>query len=185
VIRHLSGSSELRIGGGELVVAFFEEALRMHVEHLLVLTPYVDDSVFADQALRNLWKRTIATVESTIVVRTTQAADAVLRSTQFMQRHCSVRIDPRLHAKVFLAWRPGAELALVGSHNLTGAALHANKEIGILIKPSASGMRVIVWQLRAALEAIARSSNLYRTTCLVRTRPSVAGSESCGNGVKQ
>src|SRR5713101_3469913 len=155
---HSPGAHEVTIGGGELLSTFFEEAFRMRVERLVVLAPYVDDGAFADSALRNSWERAIAIVESTIVVRTAAAAEAVLRATQSGQRRCDLRINPKLHAKVFVAWRPGAEIALVGSHNLTGAALHTNQEIGMLIKPVANGMRGIVWQLRAAIDAVVRTS---------------------------
>lgn len=148
------GTGETRIGGGELLLAFFEEAFRRRVERLVVLVPYVDDRVFADSTFRALWKRVLAIADSTIVVRTEDAAEVVLRATQCKPFQLNLRVNPRLHAKVFLAWRRGAEIALVGSQNLTGAALHTNKEIGLLIKPAANEAREIVSTLRAAADAV-------------------------------
>lgn len=95
-------------------------------------------------------------------MRTTTAAEAILRSSTRRRSICDLRINPRLHAKVFVAHRAGAEVAMAGSHNLTGAALHTNEEIGILIKPGgASDLRNIVRQLREAAEAVARQSHRY------------------------
>jgi phosphatidylserine/phosphatidylglycerophosphate/cardiolipin synthase-like enzyme len=177
----LLGADELRVGGGELLLEFFEEAFRMRVERLVVLAPYVDDGAFADSALRNSWERALAITENTIVVRTAPSAEAVLRATQSGQRRRDLRVHPKLHAKVFVAWRTGAEIALVGSHNLTGAALHTNKEIGMLLKPTTNGTRRIVWQLRAAIDAVVRNSSPYCT----KAGPSLTGSRSRSNGAAQ
>ncbi len=165
---YFHGAEGIRIGSGELLLTFFEEALRMRVEHLEVLAAYADDGAFADTALRALWERALISVDTTIVVRTPASAEAVLRATRLRPRRCNIRISPQLHAKVFVAWRRGAEIALVGSHNLTGAALHTNQEIGMLIKPAADITRGIVWHLRAVVGAVVRNSSPYRTT---RIRP--------------
>ena len=162
--RYIHGAEEIRVGSGELLLTFFEEALRMRVEHLEVLAAYADDGAFADTALRSLWERTLASVDTTIVVRTSASAEAVLRAKRFRPRRCDIRISPQLHAKVFVAWRRGAEIALVGSHNLTGAALHTNEEIGMLIAPATDITRAIVWQLRAVVGAVVRNSSPYRAT---------------------
>jgi phosphatidylserine/phosphatidylglycerophosphate/cardiolipin synthase-like enzyme len=172
---------EVRIGGGGLLLAFFEEAFRMRAERLVVLAPYVDDGAFADSALRNSWERALAIGENVVVVRTAQAGEAVLRSMQSGQRRCDLRVNPKLHAKVFVAWRLGAEIALVGSHNLTGAALHSNEEIGMLIKPATDATRAIVWQLRAAIDAVVRASGAYRAN----PHPSYAGPRSRAYGALQ
>ena len=153
----------------------------MSVERLILLAPYVDDSAFADSGLRNSWAKALSIGENTVVVRTALAAEAVLRATQSGPQRCDLRVNPKLHAKVFIAWRPGAEIALVGSHNLTGAALHTNKEIGILIKPAANAMRGIVWELRAAVDALVRISSPYRTN----PHPSLTGPRSRSNGAPQ
>jgi phosphatidylserine/phosphatidylglycerophosphate/cardiolipin synthase-like enzyme len=161
VTGYLHGAEEIRIGSGELLLTFFEEALRMRVEHLAMLAAYADDGAFADTALRTLWERALISVDTTIVVRTPASAEAVLRATRLRPRRCDIRISLQLHAKVFLAWRRGAEIALVGSHNLTGAALHTNQEIGMLIKPAADITRGIVGHLRAAVGAVVRKSSPY------------------------
>ncbi len=156
-------AEEIRVGGDELLIAFFEEAFRMRVQHLVVLSPYVDAAAFLDSALRSSWEDTLASAESTIVVRTASAAEAVHRAAaRWLPEHCDLRMNPNLHAKVFVAWRSGAEIALVGSHNLTAAALHTNKEIGILIKSRANAMTGIVRELRAIVGAVIRASSPYR-----------------------
>ena len=163
---YVHGAEEIRIGSGELLLTFFEEALRMRVEHLAMLAAYANDGAFVDTAFRTLWQRALTSMDTTIVLRTPASAEAVLRATPLRLRRCDIRISPQLHAKVFVAWRRGAEIALVGSHNLTGAALHKNQEIGMLIKPAADGTREIVWHLRAAVGAVVRNSSSYRTTCI-------------------
>ena len=133
----------------------------MRMDHLVVLAPYVDDGAFADSAFRNSWERALTLAESTIVVRTAAAAEAVLRFTHSRQPSCDLRINSKLHAKVLIAWRSGVGIAAVGSHNLTGAALHTNEEVGILIKPVTVGLRGIVMQLRTASAVIVRNSLKY------------------------
>jgi phosphatidylserine/phosphatidylglycerophosphate/cardiolipin synthase-like enzyme len=168
VTGYFHGAEEIRIGSGDLLLTFFEEALRMRVDHLVMLAAYADDGAFGDTALRTLWERALMSVDTTIVVRTPASAEAVLRATRLRPRRCDIRISLQLHAKVFVAWRRGAEIALVGSHNLTGAALHTNQEIGMLIKPAADITRGIVWHLRAVVGGVVRNSSPYRTT---RIRP--------------
>jgi phosphatidylserine/phosphatidylglycerophosphate/cardiolipin synthase-like enzyme len=172
---------EIRIGGGELLLTFFEEAFRMGVGRLTVLAPYVDDAAFEDAALKRSWERALAIVTSTIIVRTASAAEAVLRATRSRGRFCDIRLNSRLHAKVFVAWRPGAEIALVGSHNLTAAALHMNQEIGMLIKSRANGMRGIVGELRAAVGDVVRMSGPYRGDA----NPPLAAARSRSDGALQ
>ncbi len=158
----VASGAGIRIGGSELILLFLEDALRFGADRLHVLAPYVDDAVFADDSFRYAWDQLLDATEATIVVRTPGAAEAILRSSMGDRRRCDLRINARLHAKVFVAHRPGAEIALAGSHNLTGAALHANEEIGILIKPGTAGdLRTLVRQLRDIAVAVARDSGGY------------------------
>jgi len=166
VTGYLHGAEQIRIGSGELLLTFFEEALRMRVEHLAMLAAYAVEGAFGDTAFRTLWERALASMDATIVVRTPASAEAVLRATRLRPRRSDIRISPQLQAKVFVAWRRGAEITLVGSLNLTGAALHTNQEIGVLIKPAADGTRETVWHLRAAVGAVVRNSSSYGTTCI-------------------
>jgi phosphatidylserine/phosphatidylglycerophosphate/cardiolipin synthase-like enzyme len=177
MISYSRSVEEIRIGGGELLVSFFEEAFRMGVDHLTVLAPYVDDAAFDDAALKHSWERALAIVKSTVVVRTPSAAEAVLRATRSREHFCDIRLNTKLHAKVFVAWRPGAEIALVGSHNLTAAALHTNQEIGMLIKSKASGMRGVIGDVRVAVSNVVRMSNLY----LREAHPPLTGPRSRGD----
>jgi len=154
------GGDRIRVGGSELILLFLESALRLRMDRLHVLAPYVDDAAFADDAFRGAWDRVLDATEATIVVRTPGAAEALLRSLVGRRRRCDVRINARLHAKVFVASRPGAEIALAGSHNLTGAALHANEEVGVLLRPGdADELRYLVRQLRELAVDVARRSD--------------------------
>ncbi|TAH35210.1 MAG: hypothetical protein EYC70_13305 [Planctomycetota bacterium] len=154
------GGDRIRVGGSELILLFLESALRLRMDRLHILAPYVDDAAFAEAVFRETWDRVLDTTEATIVVRTTGAAEALLRSLAGRPRRCHVRINGRLHAKVFVASRPGAEIALAGSHNLTGAALQANEEVGVLIRPGeADELRALVRQLREFAVEIARHSD--------------------------
>lgn len=163
-------SPGIHVGGAELIVTFFEDALRIGVDHVRVLAPYVDDGAFADDAFRSAWERLLPRAETVVVVRTVAAAETVLGAVRRTHR-LDVRLDPRLHAKVFVGWRFGGEIALAGSHNLTGAALHANKEVGILIKPGvAAELRPLVRRLRDAADDAVRASTPYRT-CAKGIRP--------------
>ena len=159
---HLPGNPALRVGGSELILSFFEEALRLGAERLQVLAPYVDDRVFVDEPFRHVWSRLVPTTDATVVVRTPGAAEAVLRCSNGRWPQFDLRLNPRLHAKVFVAHRPGWEIALAGSHNLTAAALHANDEVGILIRPGGiPELRKLVRELRWIAEAVARKAARY------------------------
>jgi hypothetical protein len=162
LVRFPTGGQGIRVGGSELLLVFLDEAIRLGPKRLHVLAPYVDDAAFDDDAFRHSWDRLLRAVDATIVVRTTTAAEAILRSLARRRSTCDLRINPRLHGKVFVAHRAGAEVAMAGSHNLTGAALHTNQEIGILIKPGgASDLRDTVRHLLEATEAVARQSPRY------------------------
>jgi hypothetical protein len=154
------GGDRIRVGGSELILLFLESALRLRMERLHVLAPYVDDAAFADDVFREAWDRVLDTTEATIVVRTPGAAEALLRSLAERRRRCDVRINGRLHAKVFVASRPGSQIALAGSHNLTGAALRTNEEVGILIRPgNADELRALVRRLIDLASDVARRSD--------------------------
>jgi phosphatidylserine/phosphatidylglycerophosphate/cardiolipin synthase-like enzyme len=157
-----AGGVGIHIGGSELILRFLEEALRLRMDRLLVLAPYVDDGVFADDRFRYAWNHLVAAAETTVGVRTSSAAEAVLRCSGKDRCGFDLRIDTRLHAKVFVAHRVHAALALAGSHNMTGAALHANTEVGILISPGTVGeLHRLVRQLRVVAESVVRESARY------------------------
>jgi phosphatidylserine/phosphatidylglycerophosphate/cardiolipin synthase-like enzyme len=148
----------IRIGGSELLLEFLELAVRLAATRLQVLSPYVDDAVFADAAVRYAWINLLTIAHATIVVRTASAAEAALRSVPRRVPRPEILINRRLHAKVFVARRGGTEVALVGSQNLTGAALHASEEIGILINPGASAEhREVVRQLCQVVDGFGRA----------------------------
>jgi phosphatidylserine/phosphatidylglycerophosphate/cardiolipin synthase-like enzyme len=152
-------NAAIRVGGSELLLVFLEQAVRIEAKRLHVLSPYVDDAVFADDAIRRAWTELLTIAQTTIVVRTAVSAEAVLRSIPPRMHRPDVRVNRRLHAKVFVARRFGAQVALVGSQNLTGAALHVNEELGILINAATSDEhREIVRQLCHMVDAFGQTS---------------------------
>ena len=155
--------SGIHIGGSELLALFFEEACELAADRLEILAPYVDERALRDDRVRALWQRLLTIAAVTFVVRTPSAAEAVLSSlpTRRVPR-LDVWIYPRLHAKIFVASRGGTAIALVGSHNLTVAALHTNAEAGVLIAPRLDAKhRQLVEQLRHQARTLVRSSTRY------------------------
>lgn len=83
------------------------------------------------------------------------------RQTGGSAKHRFYRYHPMLHSKVYLFDLPGGEsAALVGSHNLTGFALHGlNGEAATLVR-GPSGDRVFA-DLKAHVMAVVAGSNRY------------------------
>jgi phosphatidylserine/phosphatidylglycerophosphate/cardiolipin synthase-like enzyme len=147
----------VRVGGSELLAAFLDRAVRLEATRFNVLSPYVDDAVFADAAVQGAWRRLLTTAQTTIVVRTRRSADAVLRSVPAGAQTPRVLINRRLHAKVLVARRNDSAVALIGSQNLTGAALRTSEELGLLVDPAASPQhRELVLRLCDVAEGFAR-----------------------------
>jgi hypothetical protein len=154
--------SNVDIGGSELLMAFLDEALRIRADRLDVLVPYVTDGIFADDPFRRAWTRLLCCARTTVVVRTQAAAAALLQASRTGLTGNRLLINPRLHAKVFLASKGTVSVALAGSQNLTAAALHDNHEVGLLIRPGASNDRATqTAALRDIIEMIVRGSRAY------------------------
>lgn len=161
----LRGERGIKVGGSELLQLFFEEALRLGARRLEILVPYVNDAAFDDAAFRRVWQRLTAMAATTVVVRTTSAAEVLLRIRTQNAGPFDLRLNPRLHAKVFLAHAAGAQIVLVGSQNLTGAALRTNEEMGILITPAGTDeLCAAARRLRESVEGIVRESTPCCTT---------------------
>jgi phosphatidylserine/phosphatidylglycerophosphate/cardiolipin synthase-like enzyme len=125
---------DLCVGGAELLLEFLDLAGRLEICQLDIIAPYVDDRAFADVALRQAWGRAISRAPTTIVVRTSEAARAARRTIERASRPAEVRLNERLHTKLYLARGRGMAIALCGSLNFTGAALRANLELGVLLR---------------------------------------------------
>lgn len=150
--------SGIRARGSELLLTFVEEAVRLGATRLHAVA-YVDDILLADDEFRPWWGDLLRSTNATIVVRTLHAAEAVAKSLERVVRLHDVRLNSRLHAKVYVAHRNGGAIALAGSHNLTGAALRGNVEAGLLITPGANAeLRRLVRDLRVSAEDVARRS---------------------------
>ncbi len=163
----LTRSPGIHLGGAELLLVFLEQAYRLEMDELFVLAPYVDTGAFSDVQLRSAWERLLPMVDAAIVVRTPASADAFLRFSEGRIRGLDVRVNSRLHAKVFVACRRGSEVALTGSLNLTGAAMHVNDEVGILINPGAMAeLRRLVLQLREVAVTALRSGTVHAAKTL-------------------
>lgn len=144
-------------------MTFLDEALRIRADRLDVLVPYVTDGIFADNRFRRAWTRLLSQAQTTVVVRTQGAAEAVLHGCRADLAGNRLLINPRLHAKVFLASKGTASVALAGSQNLTAAALHDNHEIGVLIRPCASIDRAApTAALKEIIEKVIRGSAAHR-----------------------
>jgi phosphatidylserine/phosphatidylglycerophosphate/cardiolipin synthase-like enzyme len=160
--RLLGNRSDVDIGGSELLMAFLDEALRIRADRLDVLVPYVTDGIFADNPFRRAWTRLLCHAQTTVVVRTQTAAEALLHARRANLAGNRLLINPRLHAKVFLASKGTVSVALAGSQNLTAAALHDNHEVGVLIRPYAPNARAMsTAALQAIIERIVRESTAY------------------------
>jgi hypothetical protein len=128
------------IGGSEILRSFFEEAVWMEAAEVHALAPYADDGAFTYPVVSTAWTRLIRSAKVTVVVKTPASANAVLKASVGRASVVDVRLNPRLHAKVFVAWnRAGRGVALLGSHNLTAAALRTNTEAGVLLKAGFDG----------------------------------------------
>lgn len=149
------------IGGSELLVAFLDEALSMSADRLYVLSPYVTDGVFGDNTFRNAWRRLLRQTRTTVVVRAPGAAEALLRASRPNLRDRDLLINARLHAKVFVASKGAAAIALAGSQNLTGAALHDNDEVGVLIRRRGDEDATLMAGVKSIVAAIVRRSVAY------------------------
>lgn len=144
-------------------MAFLDEALRIHANCLHILVPYVTDGIFSDRPFRRAWTRLLCDAQTTVVVRTQAAAEALLHACRTDLTGSRLLINPRLHAKVFLASKGTVSVALAGSQNLTAAALHDNHEVGVLIRSGASIDRAApTAALKVIIEKIIRGSAAHR-----------------------
>jgi hypothetical protein len=157
-------SEDLISGGSELINAFFVEALQLRSPRTWILVPYVERSALEDATLRHSWNRLAVVGDLRIVVRSRTAAEAV-QSSMANPARVDVRIAPTLHAKLFVSTSPTGCVTLVGSSNLTSAALHINLEAGVLIRGTrAPALRRVVANFRAQAEHIARCASSWRGT---------------------
>lgn len=151
-------SPGLVVGGSDLVLSFFEAALRLSASRVWILVPYVDTAALCDELLRYSWERLVATARVSVVVRSRAAAESVCASLRNPKR-IDLRVEPKLHAKVFVATCRGEGIAMVGSQNLTSSALHVNAEVSILARSDHSDeLRAVVSSLRSIAEDVARQA---------------------------
>ncbi len=154
--------SGLIFGDSRLLSDFFDEACGMRATHALMLAPYVDEAGLGDEVVGPLWRRLVVSARLAIVVRTPAAVDIVSRAVGADAHDVQLRLNPRLHAKVFVAWRDGGRgVALVGSHNLTRAAAHVNTEAGILVRLAANAdFARLFSELREFAQRVVQDSRL-------------------------
>jgi hypothetical protein len=133
-----SANSPLRLGGAELFLVFLEQAIRHGVRRLEVITPYIDDAAFADNSVKHAWDCVVTSADTTVVVRDPASAAAVCRAIPPSANRSRILLHDRLHMKLFIARCSDARFALAGSLNLTGAALHHNEELGLLVRSCVS-----------------------------------------------
>lgn len=156
-------TDELLVGGSELIDTFLIEALRLGSSRTWILVPYVERAALEGDLLRHSWNRLAAVSSVRIVVRSREAADAVRLSLQKPER-IDLRIEPTLHAKLFVSTSAAGCVALVGSQNLTSAALHTNIEAGLFVRGTRSPeLRRLVANLCARAELVARRARPWRS----------------------
>ena len=177
-------ASGIHVGGAGLVEGFFEAALCISPTELVIAAAFADQGAFSSAlgpAFETLTKRIVVRV----VVRTASSADAVRLASC---GRAVVRVNPALHAKVFVASGAEEAIALVGSHNLTAAALTANEEVGIMLRARGGDSTVagLVKDLRAlALRSFRASRDDGRRLAYRRTsRPEGAGRDQSLRGLE-
>ncbi len=154
--------SPVRVGGGELLYSFFEGAHRLAVERLYVIAPYVDDNGLEDASLRDRWQSLVRSARVTVVVRTPASANAVMKTVPGrLAQRIDLRLDPKLHSKLFVGIAQHESIVLMGSANLTGAALHANVELGLLFLSQRAGDARFCERLTSSAMEAARCSSPY------------------------
>lgn len=147
----------IRVGGSELLLTFLERGARLSATRLDVVAPYVEDSAFVAPAIERAWRRLVTTAQTTIVVRTTESVQATFRSLPAVTPRCRILVNRHVHAKLFVARGPHGWIVLTGSMNLTGAALTANDELGVLFTGGAA-LESTVRGFTAMLDSIIRRS---------------------------
>jgi len=185
-----SAHAPLQLGGSELFLTFFDLAIRHGVKRLEVISPYMDDAVFADPSVKGAWIQIPATAETTIVVRNAASAAAAVRAIP--RRTCGGRVllHDRLHLKLFIARCSDARFALAGSLNFTGAALHRNEELGLLLRsrqsPTQSDAMARLCAIAAAIKVDGRTIHRYSNACASHPVPggtSALGRRTCDQGL--
>jgi hypothetical protein len=152
-------SASIAVGGGELLRAFFSAAASLRPVDVLIVTPYVDVAAFCSGGVAPDWRTLVESSRVTAVVRTMAAAQALRTATaQFGSPRLRVLLNDRLHAKIYVAVRGARGVALLGSQNLTGAALYSNAEAGVLVIPDDAASCELIRRIYDVALTAARSA---------------------------
>lgn len=148
------------IGGAHLALRFLDEiALGRPKGELGITVPFVEED-FTDAwvGLNDINHREIDLFM--VVKRDCDVAAAVSQLSPFPWRSLRIARAPSLHAKVFtFVSSTGLALALIGSHNLTKAAICLNYEAGILIGTRCHGeLTAVIADLHETSKAMLLSS---------------------------
>ena len=171
-----SANSPLRLGGAELFLVFLELAIRHDVRSFEVISPFIDDAAFADKSVKHAWEHALARAAATVVVRDHASAAAVCRAIPRSANRPRILLHDRLHMKLFIARCADARFALAGSLNLTGAALHRNEELGLLLRSGVSpNSNEAMTHLCAIASAIQVNAKPLRTNADACTPPVAGG----------
>ena len=128
------------IGGTNLIHLFMDSlVMRGNGGELGITVPFVDSGfIAACPAWQELIHRDIDLF--VVVRRERDVKAAIVNLSPMPWRSLRIARFPSLHAKVFtFVGDNSMSMALVGSHNLTGAAARINYEAGVLISTLRSG----------------------------------------------
>ena len=151
-------SDYLMVGDAELIDVFFGETLRVEISRTWILVPYVERTALEDDLLRHSWNRLAVVGDGGSLSDREQRGEAIRLSLANPER-IDLRVEPTLHAKLFVATSAVGCVALIGSQNLTSAALHTNIEAAFSFAARAlRNLRRLVASLRARAEVVTRAA---------------------------
>lgn len=117
---------------GNLIGFWILKILKSGCSKLYICTPFIQDIKIMGQGPVSYYIRKTAKFAETVLI--TSKKYRILKSLKDEGVH--VKINPKLHAKLFLIRRGRGGLAIVGSANLTYGGICRNEEIAILVDES-------------------------------------------------
>jgi hypothetical protein len=124
---------------------------------LVLCAPFISEEVLCRRIAPNGTVRV-----PTLIITRPETARQILVACRSLKGAVSIASIPNLHAKVYLACGMDGRdsIALIGSFNLTAAALRLNYEVGVCIQGSSPNLRRQIEELEnRLLQQIGSESN--------------------------
>ena len=124
-------------------------------EQITLCAPYIDLAVAS--RIRELCQAASRSRCSVTVITTCASAELLHGLRVNLHRRVRILVRGRLHTKVYLLLarsRSDCSEALVTSANLTEAGLRTNDELGVLIRGSTPGGRILIQQVDRSLRKL-------------------------------